>query len=227
MRMDSARHYSQHGDAAMPARIPPDGARAALCLPRHALSSVSRRTRPGHRLARSDVPSEVAAAIAEHVHAMHESDSDDDEPSEHLDAASVREMLSILAEFRYENRTLAVFTSRLIPDVETENDERQNFCPYRSFQRMLLNNAKRSTDTGITVRFQALHPILLEPIHSEHIPVASINGEFPMRCECTGSQVLASVLIAEPTVHVNVDVNAVQNICSNTIAAHIENFLRR
>lgn len=171
----------------------------------------------------SAVPTAVAAAVRSHVSVMQTEDSDSDD--EHIDAAAVREMLSLRAEMKYNNTTLAIFTSRLIPEDEPTDNQMQCFAPHRSFQRIVLTNAKRTEGTGITMRFQAVHPILLEPIHTEHIPVACLTGDFSMRCIVTGNQVLARIHVEEQLMRVYVDVNAVKNMCCGVLTAHLQHFL--
>lgn len=176
---------------------------------------------------RSDVPVEVAAAILKHVQDMNDADLDSDSDNDDfLDVACVREMLTIVAEIQYDGSTLAAFTSRLIPNVETDDVQLEKFAPHRSFQRLLLTSAQRSNHHGITIRFQAMHPVMPEPMISQHIPVTALVGEFPMRSACTGSQVLSSVQVTENDVCVNVDIAAVRSICCGAVAAHLEHLMQ-
>lgn len=173
---------------------------------------------------RSDIPVDVAEVILTRVKDMHDSDSES-ESVDHIDFACVREMLTTTAELWHDGSKLAAFTSRLIPNVETQEIPLQQFSPHRSFQRILLRNAQHAPDNGITVRFHVMHPVMLESITSDNIPIKALTGEFPMRCTYTGWRVLSRVNVTENDVCLHIDIAAVRNVCCETVAAHLEHFV--
>ena len=117
--------------------------------------------------------------------------------------------------------------TRLLPQVDLEVELFELFYIHRSFQRILFSNIQRLSHLeNLTVSLHLLHPILIHPVTSTLFDMKTIHTasmQTDMTCSITGDEVLARVCTdgAMSTMHLKVNMSALQTLCVNTIYAQL------
>ena len=189
-------------------------------------------------LTTSELPEGVKTALGGSIKKMKLEDSEDEDEMVELqydtavDVDTVRSMLSLHAEVRFEDHSVISLSSRLIPTLNTDEPLLfEAFEVHRSFQRLLFSNIRRfCTGPGWSVSLSLRHPVLQRPICT--VPIAPFHfvaesNVFDMTSETTGSEVLAQTRVDHESngLAVTINIFAMKNLCVHSLVAYIHNVL--